>query len=100
MSIATSLTIDGSALQRSDESSSSSSHSSHSRSTGIRVPLPSPSRARLDRRYAQRLAVPAPVSTACRTRLDIFPLHEMKVPTAVWRVPEALPLEGVGYIRI
>jgi cell division cycle 20-like protein 1 (cofactor of APC complex) len=64
MSIATSLTIDGSALQRSDESSSSSSHSSHSRSTGIRVPLPSPSRARLDRRYAQRLAVPAPVSTA------------------------------------
>eukprot|EP00429_Kryptoperidinium_foliaceum_P019010 CAMPEP_0176029608 /NCGR_PEP_ID=MMETSP0120_2-20121206/14551_1 /TAXON_ID=160619 /ORGANISM="Kryptoperidinium foliaceum, Strain CCMP 1326" /LENGTH=135 /DNA_ID=CAMNT_0017362835 /DNA_START=264 /DNA_END=667 /DNA_ORIENTATION=+ len=48
---------EGSFARRSDQSSSERS------SRSIRVPLPSPTRARLDQRYAKRLAAPSPIST-------------------------------------
>ena len=57
LSIATSLTLDVSTSERSEESPSG--HSNRL----IRVPLPSPSRARLDRQYAKRLPLPHPIST-------------------------------------
>lgn len=57
MSVTTLLTNDGSSSQRSEESSVHSSRS-------LRMALPSPSRSRLDRQYAKRLAVPLQINTA------------------------------------
>jgi cell division cycle 20-like protein 1 (cofactor of APC complex) len=57
MSLATVLTQDGSL---SNQSEGSSVHSSHS----VRLPLPSPSRSRLDRQYAKRLPLPTQISTS------------------------------------
>lgn len=43
----------------STSTASTQEHSSHS----IRMPLPSPSRSRLDQQYAKRLCIPSPIST-------------------------------------
>jgi cell division cycle 20-like protein 1 (cofactor of APC complex) len=61
-SVGTALTVDVS-TSHSQRSEESSGHSHRS----IRVPLPSPSRARLDRQYAKRLPYPSPVSTTTPT---------------------------------